>query len=335
MGSFILAILFDKKDVNTAELSERDYEVAFLKLPEDNEIAILMEMGLTRNQIGSIIVELAEEKAGKKGVKGKAPSGLGKILKKAIEKAKDFASDKIEEAEAAKVESMPEWYGNPMQLDGDTEQEQYLNRRLSGEAFSEWDQDKIDELWKACEQIYDAYGIQVDPRLLLAIIIHEGTGSFNTSSENLAGDGQNGPEADYALDLMKANALVFGKILGYMYYHEEFEMAVANCPELNGQGGIFHYMNWKTPIVRLNSGIVEPGVYATHSEWADDVESLYESLTYDGASSDYNDYILSLDKDQIQIIAGDIVFPEYSFVAEQDGNDSEGSKDNTWTVSAE
>lgn len=47
-----------------------------------------MEMGLTRNQIGSIIVELAEEKAGKKGVKGKAPSGLGKILKELIEKMK-------------------------------------------------------------------------------------------------------------------------------------------------------------------------------------------------------------------------------------------------------
>ncbi len=53
--SNILAILFDKKDVNTAELSERDYEVAFLKLPEDKKIAILLEMGLTRDQIGSIL----------------------------------------------------------------------------------------------------------------------------------------------------------------------------------------------------------------------------------------------------------------------------------------
>jgi hypothetical protein len=86
--SNILAILFDKKDVNTAELSERDYEVAFLKLPEDKKIAILMEMGLTRDQIGSIIVELAEGKAGKKGVKGKVLSGIGKILKELIEKMK-------------------------------------------------------------------------------------------------------------------------------------------------------------------------------------------------------------------------------------------------------
>lgn len=53
--SNILAILFDKKDVNTAELSERDYEVAFLKLPEDKKIAILLEMGFTRDQIGSIL----------------------------------------------------------------------------------------------------------------------------------------------------------------------------------------------------------------------------------------------------------------------------------------
>lgn len=51
-----------------------------------------------------------------------------------------------------------------------------------------WNQNKINVIWKKCEEFYEDYGVQVDPRLLLAIIVEEGTGSFNTSSDNKAGD---------------------------------------------------------------------------------------------------------------------------------------------------
>jgi hypothetical protein len=109
---------------------------------------------------------------------------------------------------------MPEWYGNPMSLNGTSEQEKILNRQLSKTTKIEWNQEKIDQLWKGCEEIYDEYGINLDPRLLLAVICAEGTGSFNTSSTNLAGDGQNGVEADYGKDLLNANNILLGKILG-------------------------------------------------------------------------------------------------------------------------
>ena len=41
-----------------------------------------------------------------------------------------------------------------------------------------WNQNKINVIWKKCEEFYEDYGVQVDPRLLLAIIVEEGTGSF-------------------------------------------------------------------------------------------------------------------------------------------------------------
>ena len=116
-----------------------------------------------------------------------------------------------------------------------------------------WTQEKVDELWDACIEIEEIYGIQIDPRFLLAIIIQEGTGSFNTSSTNLAADGQNGVETNFSLDLMKANSLIFGKILGYAYYGEEFrEVAGENSDKLSsGAGDVFDYINWNTPIIDL------------------------------------------------------------------------------------
>ena len=41
-----------------------------------------------------------------------------------------------------------------------------------------WNQNKINVIWKKCEEFYEDYGVQVDPRLLLAIIVEEGTGSL-------------------------------------------------------------------------------------------------------------------------------------------------------------
>ncbi|SHH94887.1 hypothetical protein SAMN02745229_01294 [Butyrivibrio fibrisolvens DSM 3071] len=51
----ILAMLFDKKDVDVSGLSKEDFEVAFLNLPEEKQKAILLEMGLSRSQIDSIL----------------------------------------------------------------------------------------------------------------------------------------------------------------------------------------------------------------------------------------------------------------------------------------
>ena len=51
----ILEMLFDKKDIDVSGLSKEDFEVAFLNLPEEKQKAILLEMGLTRRQIDSIL----------------------------------------------------------------------------------------------------------------------------------------------------------------------------------------------------------------------------------------------------------------------------------------
>lgn len=231
----------------------------------------------------------------------------------------------------------PNWYGNPMQLDGSSEQEQLLASRLAKMSKVSWNQEKVDQLWGACENIYDQYGIQVDPRMLLAIIIQEGTGSFNTNADEPAADGQHGTETNYALDLMKANNLVFGKILGYMYYHDEFEQAIASSSantNLNGQGGVFDYINWYTPIVNLNKEQVYPGVYAGDSSWGDKVENLYEGLTHEGAGEEYSQYILSIDRSQLDEIIGDINMIDYTFLPNQDGQDCLGNLNGTWTINA-
>lgn len=230
-----------------------------------------------------------------------------------------------------------EWIPEVMQLDGTLEEEKYLARKLANMNCTEetkWDQEKVDQLWEACEEIYFTYGLQIDPRYLLAIIIHENTGSFNTSSENKAADGQNGPEVNYALDLMKANDLIFGKTLGYIYYHDDFKEACEDNANIlvSNRADVFSYANWNTPIIKLKKGVVVPGEYATHSEWAEDVEDNYELLAFNNAGMAYDNYLCSLDTEIVNEIATGIEMPEYKFVAEMNGANFKGDLNNTYTI---
>jgi hypothetical protein len=225
-----------------------------------------------------------------------------------------------------------------MNLTGTSDQERYLAERLGRFTRLPWDQNKIDELWATCVEIYITYGIQIDPRFLLAIIIQEGTGSFNTSSTNRGADGQHGIEVNFALDLMRAQHLIFGKLLGYIYYGNDFNSAVeSNANFASSRGGMFDYANWQTPIVDLHNDIVRLGVYAGHSAWGIGVQSIYERLTYAGAGRNYSNYLANLDANLIQIIANDsgILLPQCNFVARQNGQDSLGNLDGTWTVVGE
>lgn len=233
-----------------------------------------------------------------------------------------------------------EWIPDVMKLDGDTEEEIYLAKKLAGLGKTEetkWNQEKIDQLWAGCEEIYFTYGIQIDPRFLLAIIIQEGTGSFNTSSENKAADGQNGIETNYALDLMKANHLIFGKTLGYIYYGEDFRKAVEDNSVglVSDKKSIFNYANWKTPIIRLNKNTVEVGVYAGHSLWGEEVEKIYNSIIDEGTGEEYNEYLMSVDKIIVNEITEGMEMPEYEFCADICGQDSKGKKDYTYIIVAQ
>ena len=233
------------------------------------------------------------------------------------------------------ISSDAKWIPAVMNLNGELESEKYLNTKLS-KLRLKWNQGKIDELWMACEKINEDYGIQIDPRLLLAIIIQEGTGSFNTSSTNLAADGQSGIETDYSKDLMKANSLVFGKILGYIYYADQFRDSVRDSNSksgIEGNGDVFQYANWYTPIIDLKKGVVRQGVYAGHGAWHVNVRKIYDKLT-EGNAKSYEEYISSIDRKYVESIVEDegIKLPEFDFKAEKNSQNSRGEPDGKWTV---
>jgi hypothetical protein len=218
-----------------------------------------------------------------------------------------------------------EWYGRPMQLNGTTPEEIHLKwiiNNVNSEITDPrliWTQDKIDELWHACEVIYDEYGIVVDPRLLLSVIRWEGTGSFNTSPTNIAGDGQHGVEVNYAVDLVRANDLLIGNVLGYIVYQDQFREAVQANNDgtyryIEGNGNIIQYINWQTVIIRPD-GRVQTGVYAGNVYWAKNVSETFELLG--GNVERYDLLVANTNPSVIEAVVGHSVeLPEYDFVVE-------------------
>ena len=152
---------------------------------------------------------------------------------------------------------------------------------------------------------------------------------------NRAADGQHGVETNYAVDLMKANSLIFGKTLGYIYYGEEFRQAVsANNDKagIDGPGDIFQYLNWDTPIIDTNRAKVRTGPYAGHGAWGYQVKKHYTALGGDAIG--YENYISSIEKSSVDKIAKDlgIKLPTYSFVPEQNAQNSLGKFNGKWTI---
>ena len=248
-----------------------------------------------------------------------------------LEKCEDIIRTVIKERE--KTIQLP-WYRNVFQLDKNLSDEYSLESRLINLG---WTQEKVDKLWEYCGYIYDSYSINIDPRIMLAIIIQEGTGSFNTNSKELAIDGQNGPESDFEKDISKALNLIMGKTVGYSIYWEDFENCIKSNDSMVSQndGGIFDYYNWKTPIVKFDSNEIESGVYACHSVWGDGVESIYESFAYKGAAEDYTNYVRNIDDKLIQEITKEIDKPVYDFKVVNDGQTFDGKINNSLVVIAE
>ena len=229
-----------------------------------------------------------------------------------------------------------EWIPNEvLDLDGSSPESEYFRKRENNFTKYHWDQYKIDSLWEASSEIEEAYGIEIDPPLLLSVIIAEGTGSFNTSSANKAADGGNGAESDYALDLMKANDLIFGKILGYIYYGDQFREMLeedSGLPGIEDGGSLYKYLNWRTPIINLDRGKVYPGVYAAHSGWWYNVANSYDKLG--GDTTGFEEYLSSIDKSVVEDIAEalGIVLPDLEFYADNDGKDWLGDLNGEYTI---
>lgn len=125
---------------------------------------------------------------------------------------------------------------------------------------------KVEQLWDAAERN------NVDPRLLLAILVQEGTGSFDTNPEN-AGKylNGNGPQPDWTKDLNAAfDSLILAKLRLY-------PAAVKG----GFSGDWVDYVNWYTPIDRINhrtGKVGESGVYAEDIFWGNRVRQIYEDI---------------------------------------------------------
>lgn len=117
---------------------------------------------------------------------------------------------------------------------------------------------KVQQLWLF------ARNNGLDPRLLLAILAQEGTGSFDTNPENTAYYGGHGPQPNWGLDLTATlRTRIPAKLRLYPY-------AV--------QGGFtaswIDYINWYTPIDSA-AFMGAAGVYAVDIHWGDGLKTAF------------------------------------------------------------
>lgn len=121
---------------------------------------------------------------------------------------------------------------------------------------------KVKQLWETAEKNH------VDPRLLLAILQQEGTGSFNTNPANSAEFKGHGPQPVWSEDL---TAALDGPILSKLRLYPK-------AVEGGFPGTWVEWVNWYTPID--SPGFQgSPGVYAQDIRWAAGVERAYRGIS--------------------------------------------------------
>lgn len=155
-----------------------------------------------------------------------------------------------------------------------------------------WTQAKVDRLWAKANEI------GIDPRVMLAVLFQEGTGSFNTNAEvpvqywtgTRYVQGGSGPQPDFEEDLADAlGSHILAKVRAYGYYAAQFQQAV----EANGlgDGNLFQYVNWISPWVKPSGWVVRPGPYATHTLWWRGLQTYFDKLCGEGATHTYSLYM--------------------------------------------
>ncbi len=77
----ILKMLFGKRAIDVASLSEKDFDIALINLPEDKRKAVLMEMGLSAAQIGIILERCDRLKTGSLNGKSIFGKSMYQLLK--------------------------------------------------------------------------------------------------------------------------------------------------------------------------------------------------------------------------------------------------------------
>lgn len=155
-----------------------------------------------------------------------------------------------------------------------------------------WTQAKLDRLWEWAGQVC------IDPRVMLAVLFQEGTGSFNTNADvpvqwwtnGRYVQGGSGPQPDFEKDLEAAlSKHIFAKVVAYGYYAMSFQQAVQAAGL--GDGNLFQYVNWITPWYKPSGWIVRPGPYATHTVWWKGLQHYFDTLCGEGATQAYSRYM--------------------------------------------
>lgn len=175
-----------------------------------------------------------------------------------------------------------------------------------------WNQNKIIRLWEECAEMSTQHGTTIDPRLLLAVIMVEGTASFDTNfSLSSPIDSSGYIQPDFEKDLSNAfNNHILGKIWAYSHFATKFQRAAqagygkefivnyymdngsigTRTITYTGNGDLFDYTNNNVPRIRWNGSlyVVNYGVYATDSNWCNNLRFYYEQLTGSGSASSYS-----------------------------------------------
>jgi hypothetical protein len=128
-------------------------------------------------------------------------------------------------------------------------------------------QARLDYIWAASLRRL------VDPRLMLAVLLHEGTGSFNTNPDNADQYNGHGPDANWIRDTDRAVSHVAGKLARY---HQAVAAGFREAAgELGLEGTPIQFVGWPGPIWNHRPAW---GCYAQHADWWKGVTWFYEQL---------------------------------------------------------
>ena len=148
-----------------------------------------------------------------------------------------------------------------------------------------WNQDKINRTYEECYRFSVEKGILISPKLALAIIQVEGTGSYDTNSEvKKHYDNENGPQHDFETDTEYAFNLIYSKLGGYLVYGDEYRRAAQEIGITENL--LFTYLCQDTPKLGKNT----TGEYASSGQdWIDLVSERYQDFGQkeETASRDY------------------------------------------------
>lgn len=174
-----------------------------------------------------------------------------------------------------------------------------------------WDQDKINKTYEACRKYSVESGILISPKLALAIIGAEGTGSYDTNGK-VASCYNNGygPQHDFEIDTKAGLELIKNKLSGYIVYEDEYKLAAINVGITDGY--LITYLCQNTPILGKN----RTGVYAEDNSWINLVEEKYQKYSKD-VQSDSRDYLKDYETFLSGYIKDDVVNADevqYEFV---------------------